>query len=187
MSRTFSTKNGSVDSLKLFCRCQLRPKQFEQPVRHRRAHLGGLRKQARALHCVAATGLVCKARLINSATASSSRLRGRPGRNSSCNPCRRWLTNRRRHLPTVASANFSRFAIALLAINRPPRAARSLPGAPALQADCASVPTLAVAPALPYSTPIRSSVGRFSFEDSSREEYLERHAIIMLTICETRH
>ena len=71
MSRTFSMKNGSVDSLKYWCRCGCRPNSlnqrctvlFETPL---------CEAIARTLQCVRADGLVCRASLMTVATRSSS-------------------------------------------------------------------------------------------------------------------
>ena len=71
MSRTFSMKNGSVDSWKVRARCGLTPKResqrctvlLERPVAC---------PSARVLQCVAVSGVSCNARLITLATLSSS-------------------------------------------------------------------------------------------------------------------
>ena len=63
MSRTFSMKNGSVDSLKVLARCGLTPNKANQrcTVLLERP---SARPRVRVLQCVAASGDSCSARLI---------------------------------------------------------------------------------------------------------------------------
>ena len=71
MSRTFSMKNGSLDSLKYRCRCGWRP----NIVNHRCTVLLETplcSAMERTLHWVRSAGLVCSAALMTSATRSSS-------------------------------------------------------------------------------------------------------------------
>ena len=73
MSRIFSTKKGSLEILNVFCRCGSA------------GAVVGQRFSAsdRAPQGVdPSVGLVCKVRLITSATFSSSYVRGRPGRSA---------------------------------------------------------------------------------------------------------
>src|SRR5260370_20193016 len=101
ISRTFSTKNGSVESLKCFCRCGSNPKacQMRCTVDFDTRVSAAI---CRILQCVPPFGFVSSVLRTNCATRSSLIGRGRPGRNSSCNPATSYLRKRRRHLPTVA-------------------------------------------------------------------------------------
>ena len=65
----------------------------------------------RILQCVPSLGFVSSVLRTNCATRSSLIGRGRPGRNSSCNPDTSCSRNRRRHLPTVALVSSSWRAI----------------------------------------------------------------------------
>jgi hypothetical protein len=65
----------------------------------------------RVLQCVPFFGFVSSVLRTNRATRSSLIGRGRPGRNSSCNPDISCSKNRRRHLPTVALVSPIRRAI----------------------------------------------------------------------------
>ena len=71
MSRTFSMKNGSVDSLKVFARCGLTPNNANQRCTVL-LEMPTARPKVRVLQCVAASGVSCSARLITAATLSSS-------------------------------------------------------------------------------------------------------------------
>ena len=113
-SRSFSMKNGSVDSLKLSRRWGCSPNACKKrctlvlamPVSAARP---------RTLQWVAPSlGLACRVVVSSSAMRSSSIERGLPGRNSSCKPSMRRSTKRRRHLPTVAWVVPKRCATALL-------------------------------------------------------------------------
>src|SRR5467141_3173833 len=101
ISRTFSTKNGSVESLKCFCRCGSNPKacQMRCTVDFDTRVSAAI---CRILQCVPPFGFVSSVWRTNCATRSSLIGRGRPGRNSSCNPATSYFRKRRRHLPTVA-------------------------------------------------------------------------------------
>jgi hypothetical protein len=86
MSRTFSMKNGSLESLKLFERCGCGPRHRQVAV-HRALREPGLLGQAPArtsASCRAA--LRVRAVLISAAISSSPVLRGRPGFSSLCSP-----------------------------------------------------------------------------------------------------
>src|SRR5262252_3433428 len=104
ISRTFSTKNGSVDSLKCFCRCGCKPKacQIRCTVDLDMRLWDAI---CRTLQCVPSLGLVSSVLRTNCATRSSLIGRGRPGRNSSCRPATSCSRKRCRHLPTVALVN----------------------------------------------------------------------------------
>jgi hypothetical protein len=65
----------------------------------------------RILQCVPSFGFVPSVLRTNCATRLSAIGRGRPGRNSSCNPDASLPRNRRRHLPTVALVSASWRAI----------------------------------------------------------------------------
>src|SRR5712691_9356069 len=101
MSRTFSTKNGSVESLKWRCRCGSSPNacQMRCTVDFESRVWPAI---WRTLQCVPSFGFVSNVLRTNCATRSSLIGRGRPGRNSSCNPDTPCSKNRCRHLPTVA-------------------------------------------------------------------------------------
>ena len=71
MSRTFSMKNGSLDSLKVFARCGLTPNKANQRCTVL-LEMPSIRPRVRVLQCVAASGVCCSARLITAATLSSS-------------------------------------------------------------------------------------------------------------------
>ena len=71
MSRTFSMKNGSVDSLKVFAKCGLTPNKAHQRCTVL-LPMPSVRPRVRVLQCVAASGVSCNARLITAATLSSS-------------------------------------------------------------------------------------------------------------------
>src|SRR5574341_271358 len=100
MSHTFSTKNGSGESLNDSTRwgckanaCQMRTTVlWDTPV---------ALPMARVLHWVAALGGPAKVLFTNSMIFSSATVRGVPERGKSNNPASRSLTNRPRHLPTV--------------------------------------------------------------------------------------
>ena len=120
-STTFSTKNGSVDSLKESCRRglrsnlrQIRPMvDLLSPVR--------LAIEARD-QCVSLPGVSSSVATTTSSTWSSRIDGGRPGRGSSCRPSSRRAMNRARHRSTVDSST-PRSAAASLFV--PPSAQRS--------------------------------------------------------------
>ena len=113
MSRTLSTKCGSLESLKVSARCGCRPNapQMRQIVVCDSPASFAIE---RSDQWVASAGVVLSVRSITSATFSSSMVRGRPGRGSSNNPSMRSLRNRRRHFPTVRSCTPISAATALL-------------------------------------------------------------------------
>ena len=101
MSWTFSAKNGSVDSLKCFCRWGWMPNavqtrwtvDFEIPVAS---------AMERQLQCVLPSGGSVSSVLLSSPMIRSSSMeRGLPGLRSSYRPMRPWVRKRSRHLPTV--------------------------------------------------------------------------------------
>src|ERR1700675_2542368 len=110
ISRTFSTENGSLESLKCFCRCGSNPKacQMRCTVDFDSRVSAAI---CRILQWVPPFGFVSKVLRTNCATRSSLIGRGRPGRNSSCNPATSYFRNRRRHLPTVALVSLNWHAI----------------------------------------------------------------------------
>ena len=66
--------------------------------------------------CVAFIGVSSNVATTTCSTCSMLIEGGRPGRGSSTSPSRRSATNRRRHFPTVASAQFSCAATPLLSV-----------------------------------------------------------------------
>jgi hypothetical protein len=68
----------------------------------------------RTLQCLPVLGLLACVLVRSSPIASSSMVRGRPLRNSSYRPSRRWVMNRLRHLPTVCGPTPRSAATALL-------------------------------------------------------------------------
>src|SRR5689334_19438124 len=82
MSRTFSTKNGSVDSLKFSCKWGLSPK-----ARQMRTMAFWVRPVAaameRVLQWVACGGRVSRVRVTTASTCASVRVRGGPERGAS--------------------------------------------------------------------------------------------------------
>ena len=100
MSRTFSTKKASVESLKFSCKWGLRPK-----ARQMRTMAFWLRPLAwamvRVLQCVAFLGRVSSVRVTTASTLASVSLRGWPERGASPKAPNRPSRKRCRHLPTV--------------------------------------------------------------------------------------
>ena len=100
ISRTLSTKKGSVDSLKCFCRWGCKP-----TVRQMRWTASLVRPVSapmeRTDHWVWSWGWVFSVLYTTSATCSSVIDRGAPGRSSSCKPLSPRSRKRWRHLPTV--------------------------------------------------------------------------------------
>src|SRR5438445_7690138 len=113
MSRTFSIRSGSVDSLKLSLRCGRKPK-----ARQIRATLLRLRPTRfasdRVLQCVASRGLLSSVSVTAFSTAASLILRGAPGRGSSRSPSTPLRMNRERQRPTVRRDIPRRLATSLL-------------------------------------------------------------------------
>jgi hypothetical protein len=113
MSRTFSTKNGSLESLNVCVRwgfspnaLQIRPMvDWDNPVAS---------AIPRVLQWVAALGLVSRVLVMTSSTSLSLILRGAPGRSWSASPSVRRSRNRLRHLPMVWMVTPSRAATSLL-------------------------------------------------------------------------
>ncbi len=120
-STTFSTKNGSVDSLNVPVKCGLRSNlrqirpivDFDSPLR--------CAIEARD-QCVASSGISSSVAVMTSSTLSSRIDGGRPGRGSSCRPSRRRAMNRARHRSTVDSSTPRSAATCLFV---PPSALRS--------------------------------------------------------------
>ena len=106
-SRTFSTKSGSVESLKVSTRCGCRPK-----ARQIRCTVAVDRPLAlampRELQCVPSAGRLSRVRLITASIRSSPILRGAPERGSSRSPSSRCSAKRWRHLRTVSGCTSSR-------------------------------------------------------------------------------
>ncbi len=109
MSRTFSTKSGSLDSLKVPVRCGCRPKARQIRVIAVCESPLALAIE-RVLQCVAPRGVCSSVIVITRSTSSSPILRGAPGRGSSSRPSTRRSTNRLRQLPTVTRWTPSRSA-----------------------------------------------------------------------------
>jgi hypothetical protein len=82
MSRTFSTKKGSVEILKCFWRCGWRPKAFQTrcTVDFESLVSSAIDRQAQ---CVPSFGTVLRVLRTSVATCSSRIERGPPGRGSS--------------------------------------------------------------------------------------------------------
>ena len=113
MSRTFSTKSGSLESLNVSCRCGCRPKarqMRETAVCDRPAS----RAMLRVLQWVAPAGTLSNVLAITASTRASSIERGAPGRGASRRPSRRCSTKRARHLQTVCGVTRWRAATTLL-------------------------------------------------------------------------
>ena len=106
-SRTFATKSGSVESLKVSTRCGCRPN-----ARQIRCTVALDRPLAlampRELQCVPSAGRLSNVRVITSSIRSSPILRGAPARGSSRNPSSRCRAKRCRHLRTVSGCTSSR-------------------------------------------------------------------------------
>ncbi len=102
MSRTFSTKSGSVESLKDSARWGWSPKACQ--IRRMVVWLSPTSSAIdRVDQWVASSGFSSSVFTITASTWSSVMERGTPGRGSSDSPPRRCSTKRRRHLPTMAS------------------------------------------------------------------------------------
>ena len=157
-STTFSTNNGSADSLNVPVKCGLRSNlrqirpivDFDSPLRRA--------IEARD-QCVASCGISSSVAVMTSSTRSSRIDGGRPGRGSSCRPSRR----RRRTGPasgprsTHPPPDRRRPACS----SRPPRRpARSSPAAPATGRSSPAAPTGSAAPAPPRPGPAQPSAGR---------------------------
>ena len=100
ISRTFSIKSGSDDSLKVSVRWGCSPK-----ARHMRLMVLWLRPERlaieRVLQWVASVGVVSRVMLTTLSTSASAVLRGVPGLGSSSSPSTRRSKNRDLHFPTV--------------------------------------------------------------------------------------
>ncbi len=111
MSRTLSTKSGSVESLKVSSCHGFSPKAF-----HIRLTVGCDIPNDFASplvdQCVASAGFSVKVFTITASTWSSVTVRGTPERCSSARPFSRLATNRERHLPTVVPVQPSSAATA---------------------------------------------------------------------------
>src|SRR5712692_7427545 len=82
MSRTFSIKSGSLDSLKVVARwgCSAKARQIRLTVLWLSPAFAAI---PRVLQCVASRGVVSRVRVRTRSTSSSSTHRGAPGRASS--------------------------------------------------------------------------------------------------------
>src|SRR5438445_1045531 len=101
MSRTFSIKSGSFDSLNVSVRCGCRAK--ARQIRLTAVWLRPLvRAIDRVLQCVASRGVDSNVIVTTRSTSSSEIRRGAPGRGSSSSPSSRRRRNRRRHSRAVA-------------------------------------------------------------------------------------
>ena len=79
MSRTFSTKSGSLESLKVSTRCGFRPK--ARQMRQTAVWLSPVALASeRVLQCVASAGVASRVVVTACSTCSSVILRGAPGR-----------------------------------------------------------------------------------------------------------
>jgi|GEM_PF-1665333 len=102
MSRTFSMKKGSVESLKDSARCRWSPNAFQ--IRLIVVRLIPISfAMERVDQWVASVGFSSRVFTTTASTWSSLTVLGAPGRGSSKRPSRRCSTKRRRHLPTMAS------------------------------------------------------------------------------------
>ena len=123
ISRTLSTKKGSVESLKCSCRWGCKPK-----VRQMRWTASLDRPlsspMVRTDHWVSSSGLVCSVLYTTSATCSSVIDRGAPERSSSYKPLSPFLRKRWRHLPTVARVTPT--AAATASLGQPSAASRTI-------------------------------------------------------------
>jgi hypothetical protein len=106
-SRTFATKSGSVDSLKVSTRCGCRPKarQIRCTVAADRPLASAMRRE---LQCVPSAGRLSRVRLITASIRASPIVRGAPERGSSRSPSKRCRAKRCRHLRTVSGCTPSR-------------------------------------------------------------------------------
>ena len=122
MSRTFSTKNGSVESLKCRWRWGSRPnpRQMRCTVDFESRVWPAI---YRTLQCVPPFGFVSSVLRTNWASRSSLIGRGRPERNSSCSPDTPCSRKRRRDLPSREEL-FSVVAVRLAPCNYPARSGR---------------------------------------------------------------
>ena len=113
ISRTFSMKSGSLESLKVSLRWGARAK-----ARQMRRILVWLSPHAlaieRVLQWVAFFGVDSKVIASTRSISASLSLSGVPTRASSSRPSRRLWTNRLRHFPTVCMVKLSRVATAVL-------------------------------------------------------------------------
>jgi len=130
MSRTFSTKSGSLESLKVSCRCGCKPKarQMRQTAVCDKPILRAIRRcGSSASHLPAAVSSVLA---MTASTCVSLIVRGAPGRGASSSPSSRCSMNLARHFDTVCGVTRCRLATVLL----------SMPSAPArtMRARCAS-------------------------------------------------
>src|SRR5919106_4451199 len=105
--------NGSLDSLKVSTRCGLSPNARQIRPTVDRDSPASAAIDARD-QWVASLGVRSSVATRTCSICSSLMLRGPPGRGSSSSPSSRFATNRRRHLPTVASAHPSFAATDLL-------------------------------------------------------------------------
>jgi hypothetical protein len=115
MSPTFSTNSGSLERLKVSCRCGCSPKARQirdTAVCDRPAS----RAIERVLQCVAVSGTLSSVLAITASTRASSIVRGAPGRGASSSPSSRCSTNRARYFDTVCGVTRCRLATTLLSM-----------------------------------------------------------------------
>ncbi|MNL40500.1 hypothetical protein D3C87_1628530 [compost metagenome] len=113
MSRTFSTNNGSLESLNVSWRCGCNPKACQIRVTAV-CDKSISRAMSRVLQWVAPSGIDSSVRAITASTRASSMLRGAPGRGASSKPSKHSWTKRARHLDPVWGVMRWRAATALL-------------------------------------------------------------------------
>ena len=109
-SRTFSTRSGSGETLKLSCRHGLSPKarQISSTVVWL---IPCLAARPRVDQCVASGGADSRVSTTTASITSSPIVRAAPGRGASTSPSRRSAAKRCRHLPTVTGLQPSSAAI----------------------------------------------------------------------------
>ena len=112
ISRTFSIKSGSDDSLKVSVRWGCSPK-----ARHMRLMVLWLRPERlaieRVLQWVASVGVVSRVIATTLSTSASAVLRGVPGLGSSTSPSTRRSRNRDLHFPAVGFVTLNSSATAV--------------------------------------------------------------------------
>ena len=113
-SKTFSTNNGSVDSLNVSARCGLssNARQIRPIVDLRQARCAW--PSSPATSASRSAGVDSNVATTTSSTCSAVIVAGRPGRGSSTSPSNRSSQNRDRHFPTVAADTPSAAATSLL-------------------------------------------------------------------------
>jgi hypothetical protein len=112
MSRTFSMKSGSFESLNVSVRCGCRAKarQMRWTVLRLSPHAVAI---DRVLQWLASEGVVSSVWVSTRSTSTSVIVRGAPGRGSSSKPSSRVARKRARHFPTVCFVSRNRRASAV--------------------------------------------------------------------------